>query len=465
MSDDLCARTRLGQLLHLRRWSQADFIAAYNRTATALAQSETELAPARPAPLSRRQAQRWISGETHRPIPAALRVLARMFPDEPVEELLGAPHPMPASTSPGSGVAGHADDRSGLSVSSWAPSTGEPDLGDVMSMAARESADFIGFAEQSDCGPHTLEQLWEDLHQILAAYPAHPLAPVAAQARTLRKRVHELLRGRHRPGQARQLYVLAAALSGVLSNASFDLSDFSGARTHARAALVAAEAAGHHGMRAWVRGMQALIAYWDSDYGYASELAADASRHSPANGTAGIRALCIEARARARLGDQHGTRSALRRADHARDTLNTEDEFGGMMAFPLAKQSLYTGSSAVLLGGPAMIAPAREHCTAAVTGYLADPEPVRRVGELALARLDLAAAYLAESDLDAAAEQLNHVIDLAENRPTAAVARRLTQLHAALERPRWQTSALTSALRDRIRSAPIQPADPSEDNT
>ncbi len=85
-----------------------------------------------------------------------------------------------------------------------------------------------------------------------------------------------------------------------------------------------------------------------------------------------------------------------------------------------------------------------------------------RIGEMSLARLDFAIAGIAQSDLDAAAEQVELVLDIGGQRRTESIARRLLQLSAALERPHLQTSALAISLRERIICSPIrtQPAIP-----
>ncbi|MGH3977690.1 MAG: hypothetical protein ACRDRZ_01620 [Pseudonocardiaceae bacterium] len=47
-----------------------------------------------------------------------------------------------------------------------------------------------------------------------------------------------------------------------MANASHDLGDTHAGMTQARAAYVCADNAGHDGLRAWVRGLQSLVAYW-----------------------------------------------------------------------------------------------------------------------------------------------------------------------------------------------------------
>ncbi|GAT67008.1 transcriptional regulator [Planomonospora sphaerica] len=95
---------------------------------------------------------------------------------------------------------------------------------------ARESADFIGRAEQTNVGPHTLEQLRDDITRIVTTYPNRPVAPTFTEVLHLRNRAFELLEGRQYPGQTRELHLIVGVLCGILANASFDLGDLAAAQ-------------------------------------------------------------------------------------------------------------------------------------------------------------------------------------------------------------------------------------------
>lgn len=139
------------------------------------------------------------------------------------------------------------------------------------------------------------------------------------------------------------------------------------------------------------------------------------------------------------------------------------DDPGGMLAFPLAKQSCYAATARLWLGGKDSHTDAERVTAHAVELYEADSPEQRRLGELCLARLDLTAARLGLDDLDGAAEQLQDVLTIATKRRTDSVARRLNQVRRGLQRPRYQTCALAVDLDDQIRSfthAPTPPALP-----
>jgi DNA-binding XRE family transcriptional regulator len=83
-----------------------------------------------------------------------------------------------------------------------------------VAMAAAESARFGQFAEQSNVGPHTLEQFRADLARIVTSYPNRPIYPLFVELCALRNRAFELLEGRQHPEQGRELYLVAACCAG-----------------------------------------------------------------------------------------------------------------------------------------------------------------------------------------------------------------------------------------------------------
>jgi hypothetical protein len=324
----LLPRTRLEQLARQLRRTKAEFQKDFARTSDQLDEGLT---------VSIRQVGRWLVGDLDGvPHPAACRVLEQMF-GESAERLFGPPEPASRAEVttvevPGPVLVG-----------------GEPvqDLAvqrEVV-MAAAESARFGQFAEQSNVGPHTLEQFRADLARIVTTYPNRPVYPIFVELRALRNRAFELLEGRQYPEQSRELYLVTGVLCGVLANASFDLGWLAAAETQARTAFLCAELAGNNALRSWVRGTQSLVAYWDERPRAAVELAADGWRYVPETGTARVRLASIEARAHARLRDQRATEKALARAEQARNEVRGPDNPGGMLAFPLAKQRFYAATT------------------------------------------------------------------------------------------------------------------------
>ncbi|MGH3694759.1 MAG: hypothetical protein ACRDRX_12370 [Pseudonocardiaceae bacterium] len=442
MAGGLLPRTRLEQLVRQLRRTKAEFQKDFARASDQLDERLT---------VSTRQVTRWLAGELDGiPHAAACRVLEQMF-GERAERLFGPPVP----TS-----------RVEVTTVEVPVPVGSQPVEDValqreVAMAAAESARFGQFAEQSNVGPRTLEQFRADLTRIVMTYPNRPVYPIFVEVQELRNRAFELLEGRQYPEQSRELYLVAGVLCGVLANASFDLGWLPAAETQARTAFLCAELAGNNALRAWVRGTQSLVAYWDERSRAAVELAMDGWRYVPETGTARVRLASIEARAHARLRDQRATENALARAEQAREEVRGPDDPCGMLAFPLAKQSYCASTARLWLGGQDSYIEAERDAAQAVELYEADPAEHRRLGELCLARLDLAAARLGRDDLDGAVEQFQGVLAIATQRRIESVSRRLNQVSRALRRPRYQTSALALDLHDQIRSFTCDYAPPA----
>ncbi|MFJ9371135.1 hypothetical protein ACIRRA_42945 [Nocardia sp. NPDC101769] len=203
--------------------------------------------------------------------------------------------------------------------------------------------------------------------------------------------------------------------------------------------------------------MEALVAHWEDRPKLAAELAADGWRFKPETGTARIRLACIEARARACTLEGSLPLEALARADRARETMAHDDDLGGMFAFPVSKQLLYVSSTRLWLGSSSNLAAAASSAADAIRLYDADSPETRRVGEKALAQVDLALARLGCSDLDGAADAIDSVLEAGGARRTESIARRLRHVHAALERPALSTSSTATSLRERLSASPIKP--------
>lgn len=251
--------------------------------------------------------------------------------------------------------------------------------------------------------------------------------------------------------------MIAGVLCGVLANASFDLGYLPAATTQARTAFLCGELAGHNGLRCWVRGMQSLIAYWQGSLPEAVRLAREGWEFVPEHGTARVRAAALEARAAGRLGDKATAQDALRRAEQARAQVTGADTPGGMLAFPDSKQFFYTASAYLGLHGTAetltadsWAARAEQAARTAIGLYETAPAGEQRLGELSLARLDLAAAHLERSEFDGAAQTIRTVLATTARRPTDSVLRRLRQLATVTDRPQYRDLIPAQRLREDI---------------
>jgi hypothetical protein len=126
-----------------------------------------------------------------------------------------------------------------------------------------------------------------------------------------------------------------------------------------------------------------------------------------------------------------------------------------MLAFPEAKQVFYTASAYLGMTGRTAAAGewarrAESSACVSIGLYETPPAAEQRLGELSLARLDLAAARIERADLDGAAEPIRIVIDTVSRRPTDSVTRRLRQLAEIADRPAHRDAPAARRLREEI---------------
>ena len=189
----------------------------------------------------------------------------------------------------------------------------------------------------------------------------------------LRSEVHELLERRQRPSQARDLYLFAGVVGGLLAKASHDFADPHAAMTQARAAFMCAEHSDHDGLRAWLRGLQTLVAYWAGRHQESVEFARSGSDYAArARSTVSVWLLVSEARSLAAMGNANDAQAAIQRAEMTWADVRSDelDELGGICTFSRARQLYYSADAYAWLPGQSEIA--ESYSTAAVDAY-ADP--------------------------------------------------------------------------------------------
>ncbi|MFI6871330.1 XRE family transcriptional regulator [Nocardia sp. NPDC050406] len=315
--------------------------------------------------------------------------------------------------------------------------------------AAHEASEHAGRAESTNVGATTLEQLDADVTRIANDYVHVPPVPMMVEMLRVRRRVYRLLEGHQRPSDTSHLYLLAGTLSGLLANASTDLGYYDAAGEQARASWAYAELCAHNGLRSWTRGMQALIEYKSERPRRAVQLAQAGQRYADSV-TSKVRLFNIEARIWSKLGSTSDTERCIHAADGARggdssDTLH--DEVGGVFGFNEPKSQYYAGATYIHLG---QAEPALEATRRAIELYASGPTEQRSYGAEALARVDSAAAHLINGSLDGAAEALQPVLQLDEDKRIAQLEDRLTGLRQRLAGPRYRDAVAARNLDERI---------------
>lgn len=337
------------------------------------------------------------------PYPQARAVLERLF-GEPVARLLGPPYgtrPVrPTRRRDGAGPG------RGSARTDWE--------GQVIAMSADRARDFLMRIEATNVGAETLDQLIDDVRRLVTAYQQQPLPTLLDDLVDTQDRAFGLLEGRQQPAQTRDLYLIAGIASGLMAKASHDLGAPHDAMTHARTGYACADNAGHDGLRAWTRGLQALITYWSGrleDSVRYTQLGAEAAARS--RGTAGVWLASSEARSLAALNRLEDAHNALVRATEARDRVQPDelDSLGGLCTFSRPRQ-LYYAADALVWGGETEANHTERLALEALDAYADAPDEDRAFGDESGTRSALAVARVLLREIDGAAEALAPVLEL-----------------------------------------------------
>jgi hypothetical protein len=310
---------------------------------------------------------------------------------------------------------------------------------EMLRMAADRARRFALFAGQGELADETLDQVYDDIRQLVEAYPQRPLAGILADLVTAQDTVFTLLETRRRPAHARRLYLLGGVVGGMLAKASHDMADPQAALTQSRTAYLCAEQADHDGLRAWIRGLQGLITYWDGRLRESVRYAQQGAQFAERSGSSAAVWLPVsEARAWAALGNVPEARHAIERAEAAwgvvRDDERDElDELGGICTFSRARQLYYTADALAWL--PAEAGQAQDYAAQAVAAYADPSSPEWAFGDAAGSRCDLAVARVAVGEIEGAREAVAPVLELPAEQRIRGIISSVQHVHSVLRRP------------------------------
>jgi tetratricopeptide (TPR) repeat protein len=465
--------TLLRMLVGQRHWQKYEiFRRQYENAANHLATEDND-PRLRGLSIAKRQFERWLGGKLKtRPYPDHCRVLEYLF-GRSIDELLApvaqkpvpgalptrqhglptgeptvssvsrvmrVPSPAPAiaagSPLPRDASRGYPDFRHGV-VGRRSRDPLEPYAEEItreLTMTAHESSEHAGFVASRRLEPVTLEQLHDNVIQIARQYAHTPPLYVYGDAKRVRNRGFELLEWTRRAEQEDDLYLLIGQACGLLASVSFDLGNRDAATEQACSAWIYGKHIGHHGLCAWARGMQALIAYWSGRPLEALRLVRETQDYAPP-GTPLVRLRCIEARAWAHLGDLTETTRAIQAAqdarEHARERDDLHDGIAGEFGFDQARQARCNGSAYLDLGAAE---PAIAETRRAIDLFAALPPEHRWFKVEVQAHTDLSAAHLLDSELDGARDALVPVFAVPPELRVEGLTQRLGRVRALLAR-------------------------------
>ena len=380
------------------------------------------------AAITVRTLRRWMAGDVRTNARPAQRRVARLYWGHSMTELLAPPQAGPPPT---------------------VECTYETIEG-RMAMSVRRATKFSAYAEGTNAGPETVEQLRDETTRLAIAYLRGPIVDFIGDLVALQDDIFTLLEGKQRPAQSGDLYVLAALASGMLAKASHDLARPHDAIVQARTMFVCAETAGHIPLQAWARGQQSLTAFWTGRHEDSIRFAAGGAALLGGHHTGTVAAWlpALEARALAQLNRPEAARAALGRAADARDATATDDidRIGGVLTFPPAMQRYYAAGTYVHLDG------GDSHAVSEATSSieLFETGDWRSSAAEAGVRGELALAHVHNGDIDGAKDAMAEVLALEPNRRVRGVVTTVRRLHFALRDPRFFASPVARDLRDEI---------------
>ncbi|GAA2843354.1 hypothetical protein [Crossiella cryophila] len=285
-----------------------------------------------------------------------------------------------------------------------------PQVEEVLMSAADESARFLSWAESTNVGQFTIQDLHSDVRKVARAYLKEPTLPLFARTKALRDRAFTLLTGHQTPQQSQELYAAAGWSLTMLAWMSVDLGEVDAAETHARVAWVCAERADYNPLRAWVLATKHTAAFWQQDYLGAAGYAAEGLQYTEI-GTARLYLYSALAMDLARAGDRDGAVAALRRAEQAAEVATrAENELAGPFTCSVDRAGSLWSDTELALG---QASTALANADRAVAVFEATPDGQRNRGSERMVRLQQVKAHLVLGDLGSAENALAPVLETA----------------------------------------------------
>ena len=316
-------------------------------------------------------------------------------------------------------------------------------------MSLRRVRDILPLVEETNVGPDTIGVLRDEIHRLALAMNSSPTPAVLPDLLAAQNLLFRLLEGRQQPQQSRDLNFLTAAASSLVSGACFLIGNAEASKTHGRLAYICATNAGHQPFQAWVRGLQALHAYWEKQTGDALRYCLLARETPMGSGSLSAWVPAVEARIRASMGNGPAARASIDRARAARDRVEPDDldELGGDFAFPLTSQLFNIADALSLISGDAR--EAERAALDAIAGYDSAQPDELNVENQTLARVCLARARVRLSEIDGAEAALEPVLDLPSEFLSEPLRFALENLHGLLTTSELHDSAKARELTSR----------------
>jgi hypothetical protein len=379
-------------------------------------------------------------------MPDADRLLLARVRPQPCDEPLGTSLSMVGSVPAAVTYLGQDEEFASRRRRRDALLARDPAMGseeEIVMAAADQSAEFGAWAEGTNVGPVTIEQLHDQVRQL--ADGLYNTRTLFDRALLLRNRVFDALEGHQYPDQSRDLYVVAGWLCAMLCLASNDLGQRAAAEAQARMAWLCGEIADHNDLRAWARAVHATAAYWRGDVLRAVQLSEHGLRYAR-TGTAALQLTCQIAANRARLGHIDDANAALNRVRDERERADTAADLGELFSCHQVRQYGFTGTMHLRLDQPA-------NALSDVNDALVQAEHAPdafHYSTVSLLRLDGVRAHLRLRQLDAANDMIRPVLAGSPDLRDDPIIQRAAAVSDLLSKRQWQATPLARQLQEEI---------------
>jgi hypothetical protein len=316
-------------------------------------------------------------------------------------------------------------------------------------LAGDESIALLTFAEESNVGDLTVEQLHADIERISQLYLRTATKPLFERSRAVRDRAFVLLAGRQSPKQSRDLYAAAGWAITLLAWMSVDLGHPEVAESHARTAWACAEAADHNELRGWIRATQHTAAFWQDEFDRAADHAQHGLRY--ATGTSRLFLTSALAVDLARSGRVTEARAALAAAQEVPCTPSIPELGGPLLCTPERAEGFWADAQLTLGDAKATLV----HADRSVARFEARPHALRNPGSERMVRLQQVKAHLTLGELDGAIAALEPVFTTSLEYRVRPLIHRMGEV-AAMTAP-YTRVARARQLRERIREFIYRP--------
>ena len=365
---------------------------------------------------------------------SALEVLERIvdglaLPDQARLRLGLAPRGGLLSVTRGSGKEDTTKRRTALTlglVTAVSPET----LTAVLRDSAGEAMEFTRSTAESSVGTGTLDHLEAVLTDLNRTYCVQPPGELFVVARAYRRRVDQLIHGRHTLKEECELYVYAAWLSELLACHAQDLGFPLAAKAYAIDCREHADQAGHGVLSAWASATMASIAFSTAQPGKAVLAAQKGIGKVPGRHPLAVELRTQAARAYARQGQGAKCAELLAEAQELYDRLPARAP--GRISvdngiYASYAMTAHPASSYIWL---ADYQQAQTHARAALAAYESAAPADRKPTREAIARIDLSIALAHLGSLDEAVAQGSQA--LSSGRVTETTLSRAVELDRAL---------------------------------